>query len=100
VAGTPHAETNATMLPHTLAAMLDRAPEAMAALAGALATDPEELPARVSELGGGERRLSALLDDRGRLEAVADAAGQRAELAMTPRPPDRAELLSILNAAW
>ena len=50
--GIPHAETNATMLPHTMAAMRGREPAAMEALAGALGTDLGGLPARLTALGG------------------------------------------------
>ena len=98
--GAPHAETNATMLPHTLAAIRERAPEPMAALASALGTDADGLPARVRELGGGERHLSELLEDKGQLDAVVDMALQRAELQMTPSAPGREGLREILDAAW
>jgi alcohol dehydrogenase class IV len=100
VAGSPHAETNATMLPHTLGAMRERATDAITALAAALGSDLEALPERVRELGGGERRLSELVADEAILEAVADTAAARTELGLTPRPPDRTELMDILRAAW
>ena len=43
VCGTPHAETYAALLPHTMAAMLERAPMQMAELAAAVGATPEAL---------------------------------------------------------
>ena len=52
--GTPHAETNATMLPRTMEAMRDRAPEAdRRARAMPWAPRPRRCRARIEELGGG-----------------------------------------------
>lgn len=100
VCGTPHAETNAAVLPHVLAAMRARAPEAMASLAQALDTEPAALPERVASLGGGPRRLSELISDRAALTAAVDAAVERPEIHLTPDPPDREELLALVDAAW
>jgi hypothetical protein len=52
VCGTPHAETNAVILPRALALLVARAPDRLADLAAAIATDPEDVEARVLELGG------------------------------------------------
>ena len=41
--GTPHADTNATMLPRTMDAMRGRAPEEIASLAHALGVEPDEI---------------------------------------------------------
>jgi alcohol dehydrogenase class IV len=96
--GTAHAATNAAMLPHVLETMLGREPEAMAALAEALGTRADQLPARVAALGGGGT-LADLGVRPDQLPAVADAAMTRPELhAMTP-PPGRDELLSLLRRA-
>jgi alcohol dehydrogenase class IV len=96
----PHAETNATMLPRTLDAMIPRAEKAMVALAGALAAEPGELRARVEALGGGRRRLSDLGADESRLDAALDAIEARGELQLTPDPPGRAELRAMIEDAW
>jgi maleylacetate reductase len=97
--GTPHAATNATMLPHVLSAMREREPEAVDRLADALGVTVAALPARVTELGGGRRTLTDLRVRSEHLAAVADAALERPELrAMTP-PPGREELLSLLRRA-
>jgi alcohol dehydrogenase class IV len=97
--GTPHAPTNATMLPHVLAAMATREGEAVARLAEALGVTTAGLPERIAALGGGRRTLADLGVRPEHLAAIADTARQRPELhAMTP-PPDREELLSVLRRA-
>ena len=96
IAGTSHADTNAAMLPLTMAAMLPRAPQAMAELAAALGVDPDAIPARIDELSGGARVYIG-----SEFHApIADAALARAELRFTP-PPEvtREELLGLLAAA-
>jgi alcohol dehydrogenase class IV len=100
VLGVPHAETNATMLPRTMEAMRDRAPEAIAELADAIGADTDGLGPRIEELGGGRRRLGELGADRDRLDAVLDAILARGELGMTPDPPDRDELRRLIETAW
>jgi alcohol dehydrogenase class IV len=99
-AGTDHAATNAAMLPHTLAALAERAPAELSALTAALGTTPEGLGERVAELGGGARRLADLGVPRELLERVAETAAERPELAAIHPSPDRAELLRVLEAAW
>lgn len=98
VCGTPHAATNAAMLPHVLRAMRGREPDAIAAFAEALETPVEEVAGTVAELGSAPS-LQALGVGADALETVADAALDRSELrGMTP-PPDRDELLSLLRQA-
>jgi maleylacetate reductase len=101
VLGLPHAEVNATMLPHTMAAMRERAPRQIEALAGALGTPPEAIGARISQLSGGPRRLSDLGADRERIDGVLDMVEARGDLAaMTPDPPDREQLRAMIEAAF
>jgi alcohol dehydrogenase class IV len=100
VLGTPHAETNATMLPLTMNAMRSRAPDAIDSLAGALGADAAGIRERIEALGGGPRRLSDLGADQGRLRRALDAILSRAELRNTPDPPGRDELHELLEAAW
>jgi alcohol dehydrogenase class IV len=96
----PHAETNAAMLPRTMEAMQPRAPAAIVALAGALRSDANSIGARIEELGGGRRRLGELGADGGRIDAALDAILARDELRMTPDPPERDELRSLIASAW
>ena len=96
----PHAETNATMLPRTMAAMRGRAPEAIEALAEALGTEIERIEGRIETLGGGPRRLSELGADESAVDAAVEAMLARAELGFTPNPPDAAELRALIESAW
>jgi alcohol dehydrogenase class IV len=100
VLGTPHAETYAALLPETMNAMRERAPEQMGELAAALGTDPTHLRERIADLAG-HRRLGELDADRDRLDEVLDVAMARPELEhMTPGEVTRADLAAILRAAW
>jgi alcohol dehydrogenase class IV len=103
-AGTPHAETNAVMLPHSARLMAARAPVAMAELAGALGDgsgDPEAAAADIARIAArcGHTRLATLgVTEEHLPHAVAAVQGHPA-LANTPDPPDEAELLALLRAA-
>ena len=100
VLDTPHAETYAALLPATIAAMRERAPEQIEALAVALGTDPESIGDRIRELAG-DRRLGELGADRDRIDEVIEVAIARPELfQMTPGELERADLEAILRAAW
>jgi len=101
VLGTPHAETNAAILPPVMEEMRGRAPERIAALAEALGTDPDSIRGRVEELAGGRRRLGELGADRALLDDVVEGAMARGELfAMTPGEVDRDDVVRLLEAAW
>jgi alcohol dehydrogenase class IV len=100
VLGTPHAETNATLLPLTMEAMRSRAPDAIASLSAAIGGDDVGIGARIEALGGGPRKLGDLGADPGRLRRTVDASLSRPELRNTPEPPDRDELQALLEAAW
>ena len=98
--GTPHAETNATMLPRTMEMMRSRVPEEIAALAHALGSEPAEIRRRIESLGGGTRRLRDLGGNEHRLQAARKAMLERTELANTPDPPGPEELRRLLEEAW
>jgi alcohol dehydrogenase class IV len=103
VLGTPHAETNATMIPHTLRLMQARAPEAMAALAKALGTNKPNFQKKLIKLGGGPRRLGDYAPDASRkdiTEAI-EAMAARDQLALTPGGPvSQSELRELVEKAW
>jgi alcohol dehydrogenase class IV len=92
--GTPHAETNAVMLPHSARLMAPRAPEAVAAFEGALGVDLAELCAR-----SGHVRLSTLGVSEQQLPTVAEAVASHRLLANTPDPPGAEEILALLRDA-
>jgi alcohol dehydrogenase class IV len=103
-AGTPHAETNAVMLPHSARLMAGRAPGPLSELATALGDgsgDPEAAAADLSRIAArsGHTRLATLGVGEEHLPAVASATVGHPSVGMTPDPPDEAELLEVLRAA-
>jgi alcohol dehydrogenase class IV len=97
--GTPHAETNAAVLPHAVALLAGRAPEAYERLAEVLGTDRAGLPERIEELGR-PPRLSEVGGDASKLDEAVEAMLQRSELQRVPRPPGSAELRELVDRAW
>lgn len=100
VCSTPHATTNAVMLPHTAEAIAGFAPVEMAPLAEALGVSPAEMPGRIAELAGGGSSLRELGVQRDALDAVAEAARARTELHRLDHPPSRDQLRRLLERAW
>jgi alcohol dehydrogenase class IV len=100
VCGSPHAETNAGILPRAMAFMAPRAPEQIAALARAIGTDPDRIEARILELGGDPPGLAAAGADRERLGEAVEAILERPELGFTPGRPTREELVALIERAW
>lgn len=100
VCGSPHAETNAAILPRSLVLLVERAPDRLAALATAIGADAEGVEARVRELGGEPAGLGAIGADHALLGSALDSMIVRPELAFTPDPPDRAELEQLIESAW
>jgi alcohol dehydrogenase class IV len=101
--GTPHAQTNAVMLPHFVRFMEPRAPDAIARLAQALGagTVPNAAAPRVAELAArsGVSRLSQLHVNASALDRIVTAALAHPALNNTPEPPDAGELRTILDDA-
>jgi alcohol dehydrogenase class IV len=100
VCGSPHAETNAAILPRAMAFMVPRAPDQLLPLAAAIGTDPENIEARLLELGGSPAGLGQLGADRSKLNQALDSMLLRPELAFTPEPPTRTDLEQLIGAAW
>jgi alcohol dehydrogenase class IV len=100
VCGSPHAETNAAVLPRAIAFLAPQAPQSMAALASAIGADAAGLEARLLELGGDPPGLGAAGADRERLPEAIEAILQRPELAFVPSPPSAAQLAELIEAAW
>jgi alcohol dehydrogenase class IV len=98
--GTPHADTYAAVLPRTMEAMRDRAPEAIASLAAALGTEPQAIGERIDALAGGPVRLGELGADHDLLGRVVEVVMERPELGCTPEPPTADELAQLLESAW
>ncbi|HSJ17845.1 MAG TPA: iron-containing alcohol dehydrogenase [Solirubrobacterales bacterium] len=100
VCAVPHAGAYAALLPHTVEGMRDRAPEMIAALAGALGTTPEAIGERIDELAGHPPGLGELGADRDLVGRVVEVALERPELKRIPDPPSAAELEAILDSSW
>ncbi|HEY7949791.1 MAG TPA: iron-containing alcohol dehydrogenase [Solirubrobacterales bacterium] len=100
VCGTPHAPTNATILPRAMAFMVPRAPDGLAPLSRALESEPAEIEPRLLQLGGNPPGLGALGADRSKLSQALESMLMRPELAFTPGPPTRADLEQLIQAAW
>lgn len=99
VCGTPHAETNAAVLPHAVGFLAERTPEPYQRLAAALGTDLESISPRIEELGR-PRPLGELGGDVSRLDEAVEAMLKRPELNHVPRSPSREELTELVRKAW
>jgi alcohol dehydrogenase class IV len=99
VAAIGHGPANAILLPHTLPALARRFPDQLDELRRALGDDPAAVAAGFARRAGTERLRDAGVPAE-RLAECADAAAERMELALTPPPADRDELLAIYQAAW
>jgi alcohol dehydrogenase class IV len=100
ICGTPHAPTNAAILPRAMAFMAPRAPDGLRPLATALGTTPDDIEARILQLGGNPPGLGNQGADRTKLPQAIEAMLQRPELAFTPKAPSRAELEALIDQAW
>jgi alcohol dehydrogenase class IV len=104
VAGTPHAQTYAVMLPHGLRLLESRVPELLTRIAAALGAGdptPELAAARAAHLAAQAHvlRLSTLGVTEEHIPEIVQQASARAELHNTPDAPDADELESLLRAA-
>lgn len=104
VAGTPHAETNAVMVPHSVRMMAAKAPAAVGRVAVALGEEEDPMyaaqaVAKLSALAG-PTRLAELGVERSTLPAVVAAVLERPDLPVnTPDPPGEEELTELLERA-
>ena len=100
VCGSPHAQTNATILPRAVSFLAAQAPAAFTPLATALGTDLQNLESRLLALAGSPAGLGLLGADESKLDGAIEAMLQRTELAYVPTPPLRQDLAQLLAAAW
>jgi len=101
VCGTPHADTNAAILPRAMAFLTPRVPDRFSDFAAAIATDPNGLEPRILELGGHPAGLGTLDADRSRLNDAIDAMLQRPELTFVPGPSiTKDDLAELIDRAW
>jgi alcohol dehydrogenase class IV len=105
IAGTPHAQTNAVILPHALRLMTVRAPKALGRLARALGSDREDPDRAVAQAAvlcarAGVTTLVELGVEWPQLDEVVQAVLGRPELRNTPEPPGARELKDLLESAF
>jgi maleylacetate reductase len=104
VAGTPHATTNAVMLPHSLALMADRRPAELVRLARALGAerdDPALAARRVAPLAAraGVTTLGELGVGQDDIEAILAVALEHPALSAGSGAPGAVELRGLLESA-
>jgi len=101
VCGSPHAETNAAILPRAAAFLAKRAPEPFASFAEAIGTDRKGLEPRILELGGNPPGLGEIGADYAHLDSAIEAMLQRPELTSVPGPPlTKGDLAELIDHAW
>ena len=98
-AGAGHGPANAAMLPVTSAALRARRSEQIGALEELLG-EPVDVVARRFAARAGASRLRDIGVPEEVLAACAQAASERAELALTPPPAGPRELEELYRAAW
>lgn len=99
ICGTPHAETNAAILPPALVFLAERAPEPYERLAAALGTGRDRLAERVTGLGR-PHSLGDVGGDESKLNEAIESMLQRPELANAPGPPSAEDLKRLVQQAW
>lgn len=98
-AGTPHALTNAVMLPHTLRFMAARFPDELEKLARALGGADAPAAVLVLAARAGVTRLSELEVEEGAVPAIVDNALAHPGIAAMDPPVSAEELGTIVEAA-
>jgi maleylacetate reductase len=96
--GTPHAATNAVILPHAFALMAMREPAAISALDRAFGTD-SGTRVRAAAMRAGVTRLRQFGHTLDEYRALVPLMLERAELSRTPGVTEH-DLLSLVEAAW
>ena len=99
---TPHAPTNAVMLPRSIAFMADRAPGPLGLLATALGEpDVAAVAARVARVaaGSGATTLADVGVTSADLDRVLDAVMEHPGIANTPGDPSRGDIRALLESA-
>jgi alcohol dehydrogenase class IV len=98
-AGVGHGVANAAMLPHTLGALTERFPNAIARIAAGAHVDLVALAIELATRAGA-LRLRDLGVAESQLDSLAAMAVERTELALTPPPATRDEIQALYARAW
>lgn len=97
--GAGHGPANAVLLPHSIALLRTRASAAFEELAVAIGADPSDVASDLARRAG-TVRLRDMGVEESALDACAEAAAQRPELAMTPPAATAGELRALYASAW
>jgi alcohol dehydrogenase class IV len=98
--GTPHAETNAAILPHAVAFLASRAPLSFEPFATALGVSLDALEPRLTDLGQ-PASLSSQATNPSALDDALESMLKRPELSAVPGPPlTLSDLAGLVAAAW
>lgn len=95
IAGAGHGPANAVLLPHTARALAGRYPDQAERLEAAAAAAE-----RILAITGATRLRELGIEREALARFAPPAAARTADLANTPPPPDRAEILAIYERAW
>ena len=98
--GSPHAGTNAAILPRAMAFMVGRTPDNLQPLATAIGTTPDGIEDRILDLAGNPPGLGDLGADKSKLPQALESMLLRPELAFAPGPPTGDELEQLIDQAW
>jgi alcohol dehydrogenase class IV len=99
-AGVWHGRANAAMLPHTIVALRQRNPDALAALDEAAGIAMEALARRLAQRADAQQLRDLGVSEADLETCVREAVGRRADLAGTPPAADEAEIRALYEAAW
>jgi alcohol dehydrogenase class IV len=98
-AGVGHGPANAIMLPYTTRALERRFPARVERLGEAMGEDPSSAAAALAKRTGATRLRDVGVSEA-QLADCAERASERPDLALTPPPADRSELLALYEEAW
>jgi alcohol dehydrogenase class IV len=99
--GTPHAETNAAILPRAASFLANRLPDRFEAFATAIGATRDNLEDRLLALAGNPPPLSTTATEPARREEAIDQMLTRPELTNVPAPSlTKVELAELVDDAW
>jgi alcohol dehydrogenase class IV len=99
-AGVWHGRANAAMLPHTIVALRERSPDALAALDDAAGIAMEALARRFAQRAGAQQLRDLGVTEADLETCVREAFARQTDLAGTPPPASEPEIRALYEAAW
>jgi alcohol dehydrogenase class IV len=99
-AGVWHGQANAAMLPHTIVALRQRDPEALADLDDAAGVAMEALARRLAQAAGAQQLRHLGVTEDALETCVREAFARQTDLAGTPPAASEPEIRALYEAAW